>query len=129
MSPIKDLQVLYEALNKEGTFSEGDTVAGTVSFTLTEETKVKGVVVKIKGEARVHWSEGTGDRRRTHSDHRRYFKDKKYLVEEDSHGEDFDLETHTGRRSERKGNEQHLADFHTSVRRKMTVGTRQPLRQ
>uniref|UniRef100_A0A3Q3VW70 Arrestin C-terminal-like domain-containing protein n=1 Tax=Mola mola TaxID=94237 RepID=A0A3Q3VW70_MOLML len=80
MSPIKDLRVFYEALNKEGTFSEGDTVAGTVSFTLTEETKVKRLVVKIKGEAHVHWSEGSGDRRRSHSDHRRYFKDKKYLV-------------------------------------------------
>lgn len=107
MSPIKDLRVFYEALNKEGTFSEGDTVAGMVSFTLTEETKVKRLVVKIKGEARVHWSEGSGDRRRSHSDHRRYFKDKKYLVEENSHGEDFywDTNTHTGRRVNVRGTE------------------------
>lgn len=84
MSPIKDFKLRYEALNKEGIFSEGDTVAGTVTFTLTEETKMKSLVVKVKGEARVHWTEGTGDRKESHSDHRRYFKDKEYLLEEKS---------------------------------------------
>lgn len=86
MSPIKDFKLIYETLNKEDTFSEGDTVAGTVSLTLAEETKVKSLVVKVKGEARVHWTEGTGDRKRTRSDHRRYFKDKEYLVAENSKG-------------------------------------------
>lgn len=84
MSPIKDFKVTYEALNKEGSFSEGDTIAGTVTFTLTEETKVKAIVVKVTGEARVHWTEGTGDRKRSHSDHRRYFKDKQHIVEENT---------------------------------------------
>ncbi|TNM89759.1 hypothetical protein fugu_003993 [Takifugu bimaculatus] len=82
MSPIKDFKLLYVAPNKENVFSGGDTVAGKVTFTLKEETKVKGVAVKVKGEAHVHWSDGTGDRKKSHSDHRRYFKDKVVLVEE-----------------------------------------------
>lgn len=82
MSPIKDFKLVYVAPNKENIFSDGDTVAGKITFVLKEETKVKGVVVKVKGDARVHWRDGTGDRRRTHSDHRRYFKDKVCLVEE-----------------------------------------------
>lgn len=86
MSPIKDFKLVYVAPNKENVFSGGDTVAGKVTFKLKEETKVKGVAVKVKGEARVHWTDGTGDRKKSHSDHRRYFKDKVVLVEEGKMG-------------------------------------------
>jgi len=86
MSPIKDLNLVYEALNQEDTFSQGDTIVGTVTFTLTKETKVKGLVVKAKGEARVHWTEGTGDQRSSHNAHRRYFKLKECLVAENEKG-------------------------------------------
>lgn len=102
MSPIKDFELVYEAPNKENVFTNGDTVAGKVTFKLKEDTKVKGVVVKVKGEARVHWSEGTGDRRRSHSDHRRYFKDKVVLVEEGERGNGIvpRADGRTGRQSE-----------------------------
>ncbi|XP_075899983.1 arrestin domain-containing protein 3-like [Nelusetta ayraudi] len=86
MSPIKDLQLVYEALGKYDTFSTGDTVAGTLSFTLKDDAKLKKVVVKLKGRARVHWSEGTGDRRRSHTETREYFNVKKYFVEENGKG-------------------------------------------
>lgn len=81
MSPIKDFKLIYEAANQEGTFSAGDTIVGTATFKLSDETKVKSIAVKVKGEARVHWTEGTGDHKRTHSDHRTYFKEKVYMVE------------------------------------------------
>uniref|UniRef100_A0A671Y5A4 Arrestin C-terminal-like domain-containing protein n=1 Tax=Sparus aurata TaxID=8175 RepID=A0A671Y5A4_SPAAU len=86
MSPIKDFKLMYEALNKQNIFTDGDTVAGTVTFTLTEQTKVKCILVKVKGVARVHWTDGTGERRRSHSDHRKFFKDKAYLVTENADG-------------------------------------------
>lgn len=86
MSPIKDLKLVYEALGKYNTFSTGDTVAGTLSFTLKDDAKLKKVVVKLKGRARVHWSEGTGDRRRSHTETREYFNVKKYFVEENGKG-------------------------------------------
>lgn len=79
--------MVYEALNTEGTFTAGDTVVGRLSFTLKDDTKVKKLVVKLKGEARVHWTEGTGDRKRTRSDFRRYFNVKEYFVEENGKGE------------------------------------------
>lgn len=80
MSPIKDFHLGYNVLNSAETFSEGDTVGGTVSFTLTKETKVKSILVKVKGQAFVGWAEGTGDDRRSYNDHRRYFKVKEYLM-------------------------------------------------
>ncbi|XP_049906685.1 arrestin domain-containing protein 3-like [Epinephelus moara] len=82
MSPIKDLQVVYDSLNEKETFSAGDVVTGTVSFNLTEDTEVKGLIVKVKGDAHVCWTEGTGDRRRTHHAYRRYFKVKEFLIAE-----------------------------------------------
>ncbi|XP_053181533.1 arrestin domain-containing protein 3-like [Scomber japonicus] len=84
MSPIKDFTLIYEALNKEDVFTNGDTVTGVFTFTLTKETEVKSLLVKLKGDANVHWSEGSGDRRRTHRDHRRYFKVKEYFIKEDA---------------------------------------------
>uniref|UniRef100_A0A8C9XE41 Arrestin C-terminal-like domain-containing protein n=1 Tax=Sander lucioperca TaxID=283035 RepID=A0A8C9XE41_SANLU len=71
---LTDLCLTCEALNEEATFSEGDTVAGTLTFTLKKETKVKGVMVKAKGDANVSWSEGSGDNRRSYTAHTRYFK-------------------------------------------------------
>ncbi|KAI9521625.1 hypothetical protein NQZ68_003779 [Dissostichus eleginoides] len=74
MSPIKDFIVTYEAPNEKGFISQGDTIAGTVTFALNKETGVKLLVVKVKGNARVHWTEGTGDRRKSCTAHRRYLK-------------------------------------------------------
>ncbi|KAG8012116.1 Arrestin domain-containing protein 3 [Nibea albiflora] len=82
MSPIKDFKLTYEVLNEEDTFSEGDTVAGTVTFTLTKGIKVKKIFVKLTGDARVHWTEGSGDDETSYSASKRYFKAKEYLVEE-----------------------------------------------
>ena len=78
MSPIKDLHLDYEALNEEGTFSEGDIISGTVTFTLTEETRMKGLFVKAKGDVNVNWSDGDN----SYSAHKRYFKLKEFLIAE-----------------------------------------------
>lgn len=79
MSP-KDFKLRYEAVNKEGTFSEGDTITGIVSFTLTKDTKVECLTVKAKGDAHVHWSKGTGDDRRSYSAWRKLFKEKENVI-------------------------------------------------
>ncbi|XP_073321586.1 arrestin domain-containing protein 3-like [Pagrus major] len=86
MSPIQDFKMSYEILNKEEIFSEGDIVAGTVTFTLTEETKVKSLLVKVKGDANVHWTEGYGIHERRYDAQRRYLKVKEYLVAEKPEG-------------------------------------------
>uniref|UniRef100_A0A671Y246 Arrestin C-terminal-like domain-containing protein n=1 Tax=Sparus aurata TaxID=8175 RepID=A0A671Y246_SPAAU len=82
MSPIQDFKLTYKLLNKKETFSEGDIVAGTVTFTLTGETKVKSLLVKVKGDANVHWTEGSGIHEINYNAHRRYFKVKEYLLAE-----------------------------------------------
>ncbi|XP_073321584.1 arrestin domain-containing protein 3-like [Pagrus major] len=86
MSPIKDFRVIYDALNEENTFSEGDPVAGTVTFTLTKDTKVKSLMVKVKGDANVRFTKSSGGSETTYIAHTRYFKVKKYFVEESPKG-------------------------------------------
>ncbi|XP_042343744.1 arrestin domain-containing protein 2-like [Plectropomus leopardus] len=86
MSLIKDFHLVYHSLNEEGIFSEGDTISGTVTFTLTKQTNVKGLMVKAKGDANVHWKECSENGETTYSAHKRYFKLKQYLVPEHTKG-------------------------------------------
>ncbi|XP_013867965.1 arrestin domain-containing protein 3 [Austrofundulus limnaeus] len=83
MSPIENLTLTCD---REGAFSEGDIIAGMVSFNLKKDTKVKRVFVKAKGDAHVHWTEGSGDDEKSYSAHRRYFKEKVFLVAESENG-------------------------------------------
>ncbi|KAK7933734.1 hypothetical protein WMY93_004630 [Mugilogobius chulae] len=79
---ILDFKLKYEALNKQNTFAAGDSIKGTVTFTLTEDVKIKGLYVKAKGDAHVHWSEGHGEHRRTHTKYQRFYKAKEFLIPE-----------------------------------------------
>lgn len=76
--------MIYSFPNTDDTFSEGDLVEGALTFTLSKQVKVKSVLVKLKGDAIVSWEEGTGDDKRSYSDHRRYFKSKQYPVEQNN---------------------------------------------
>ncbi|XP_071783608.1 arrestin domain-containing protein 3-like [Centroberyx gerrardi] len=80
MPASKELTLTYNVLNDENTFSEGDTLTGRVTLTLAKDTKVKSLFVKVKGDANVHWTEGSGDDKKSYSAFRRYFKLKEYLI-------------------------------------------------
>lgn len=86
MSPIKNLNVTFETISDNSSYSEGDTIVGTVSFRLKKDVKVKSVYVKAKGEANVEWTEVGVPVERLQSAHRRYFKVKEYLVAENHEG-------------------------------------------
>ncbi|XP_047447594.1 arrestin domain-containing protein 3-like [Mugil cephalus] len=86
MSPIKDFSLTYEAINEDITFSVGDTITGTVTFNLTKDTKIKSVLVKVKGDANVRWTELNLTHKSTFTAHIRYFKLKEYLVAENTRG-------------------------------------------
>ncbi|XP_071783582.1 arrestin domain-containing protein 3-like [Centroberyx gerrardi] len=84
MPSSKELTLTYNVLNDENTFSEGDTLTGRVTLTLAKDTKVKSLFVKVKGDANVHWTEGSGDDKTSYSAFRRYFKLKECLIPEDT---------------------------------------------
>uniref|UniRef100_A0AAV2MS90 Arrestin C-terminal-like domain-containing protein n=1 Tax=Knipowitschia caucasica TaxID=637954 RepID=A0AAV2MS90_KNICA len=92
MGPIKDFKLRYEAVNKQNTFAAGDLINGSLSFTLSEEIKIKSLYVKVKGDANVHWSEHQHGAHQHgahqhgahthHSRHLRFYKAKEFLVPE-----------------------------------------------
>uniref|UniRef100_A0A669BC02 Arrestin C-terminal-like domain-containing protein n=1 Tax=Oreochromis niloticus TaxID=8128 RepID=A0A669BC02_ORENI len=86
MSSMKDLNVTFETISEDGSYSEGDTIVGTVSFRLTKEVKVKSLSVKAKGDVKAEWTEGTGYFQITHTAKRRYFKVKEYLIAKNGKG-------------------------------------------
>ncbi|CAI5650624.1 unnamed protein product [Oreochromis niloticus] len=97
MSSMKDLNVTFETISEDGSYSEGDTIVGTVSFRLTKEVKVKSLSVKAKGDVKAEWTEGTGYFQITHTAKRRYFKVKEYLIAKNGKGTVLPKGVHTFR--------------------------------
>ncbi|KAM9810429.1 arrestin domain-containing protein 3 [Neosynchiropus ocellatus] len=84
MPSIQSLTMTCNALNEEGTFSEGDTLTGRVTLALLKDITIESFFVKAKGDADVRWTKKVGDRTRTYSAHRRYFKLKQFFTPEHS---------------------------------------------
>lgn len=58
----------------------GQLLRGTVTLTLTAPKSVRGVYIRIHGKAYAHWTEGTGDNRKTYTGSENYLDEKTYLA-------------------------------------------------
>ncbi|XP_077571977.1 arrestin domain-containing protein 3-like [Stigmatopora nigra] len=82
MPAIQSLTMVYDSLNENGTFSEGDPLTGKVTLALEKSTAIQSFFVKVKGDAEVRWTTRSGNHNHTHSARRRYFKLKHFFFEE-----------------------------------------------
>ncbi|KAM3611499.1 uncharacterized protein V6R79_019828 [Siganus canaliculatus] len=103
MPAVESFTMTYNALNQYGTFSEGDCLTGKVTLVLSKETTVDSLFVKVKGDADVRWTKRMNDRTYTYTSHKRYFKQKQFLIPENetviprgSHVYEFRLQIPTG---------------------------------
>ncbi|XP_039874990.1 arrestin domain-containing protein 3-like [Simochromis diagramma] len=80
MPSIKDFYLTFETTNEDGSYSEGDTIVGTVNFRLTPNVSINTLTVKAKGDAKTKWTEDIGDYLMTVTSKKRYFKVKDYLI-------------------------------------------------
>ncbi|XP_023257326.1 arrestin domain-containing protein 3-like [Seriola lalandi dorsalis] len=80
MPSIRSLTMTLDAVNENGTFSEGDRLTGKVTLDLIKEITVQSLYIKAKGDAVVRWTQKRGDHSHTHTAQRRYFKLKQFLV-------------------------------------------------
>uniref|UniRef100_A0A673FR02 Si:dkey-172m14.2 n=1 Tax=Sinocyclocheilus rhinocerous TaxID=307959 RepID=A0A673FR02_9TELE len=81
---IKELSLRYDPINESNIYTSRDNVEGRVILEVTKEIKVDSFVVKLTGDAKVRWTEKSGDDERTYRDHERYFKLKQYFIQESS---------------------------------------------
>lgn len=72
----------------------GTLLKGSVHLNLTSEKTLRGIFIKIKGEAYCHWSEGSGKNKRSYSGEEDYLNERTYFVG-DSHGKQNILTTHS----------------------------------
>uniref|UniRef100_A0A8C5IBU7 Arrestin domain-containing protein 3-like n=1 Tax=Gouania willdenowi TaxID=441366 RepID=A0A8C5IBU7_GOUWI len=84
MPSIQSLTMTYDALNEHVTFSEGDQVTGKVTLVLLKDTTIESLFIKLKGDAEVRWTKRSGDKTYTYQAHKRYFKFKQFLIDEQS---------------------------------------------
>lgn len=61
----------------------GQLLAGVITIKISKEKTIRGIFIKITGEAHAHWSEGGRKHRRLYTGHEDYIKEKKYLIGSD----------------------------------------------
>ena len=60
---FNDLNINFEALNENGSFSSGDIMAGEISFVIKKITKIRSITISPKGRALVLWMKRKRSRR------------------------------------------------------------------
>lgn len=91
---LKDFKIVFD--NPYDTYYPGQTVSGNIVVVLDSTKKIRGICVKVKGEANTRWATDTqkmDDKGQYHDDtqtvsgHEEYFQTKYYLVGSASGGE------------------------------------------
>ncbi|XP_014476867.1 PREDICTED: arrestin domain-containing protein 3 [Dinoponera quadriceps] len=91
---LKDFRIAFD--NQWSTYYPGQTVTGNIFVVLDSTKKIRGISVKVKGEANTQWSTGGQrmdengeyrDESQTVTAHEEYFETKYYLVGSASGGE------------------------------------------
>lgn len=64
----------------------GQLVRGNVRINVTNQKKVRGVFIKIKGEAYARWTTGSGKNKRTHTGKEEYLHERTHFMGPSSSG-------------------------------------------
>lgn len=72
--------------NPSKVFYGGQLLKGSVTLTLTSEKTVRGIYIKITGDAYAHWSEGSGKSKKSYTGEESYLNERTYFVGGNSSG-------------------------------------------
>ncbi|XP_038071461.1 arrestin domain-containing protein 3-like [Patiria miniata] len=76
MGKLKTFVIVFDGDDLD-VFSSGDVISGYIKIVLAApKDDVKSIKIKFKGKAHTHWSEGSGDDKKTYEGNETYFKDK-----------------------------------------------------
>ncbi|TRY94618.1 hypothetical protein DNTS_001875 [Danionella cerebrum] len=94
---VKNISVIYTPINDSNTFSSGDCISGQVIVEAAKDTQIQSLSVKIKGKARVSWSEHYGKTTVTYWDKEKFYSVERFFVCEDQkNGIDITLKDPSG---------------------------------
>lgn len=79
-STVKRLEVSYNPINKNNTFTCGDTVSGEVTLEVAKDCQIKDLFIKFKGKAEVLWTERHGQNTVTYHSKDKYFSFRHYFI-------------------------------------------------
>ncbi|XP_071338821.1 arrestin domain-containing protein 3-like [Trachinotus anak] len=80
---VKSFSVGYNPINKSDIFTSGDRLTGQITLELTSECKIDSLCVKLKGKAKVQWTEHYGKTTVTYHNKVKYFSIKQFLIQGD----------------------------------------------
>ncbi|XP_008299393.1 arrestin domain-containing protein 3-like isoform X5 [Stegastes partitus] len=79
-STVKKLEVTFNPINKNNTFTCGDTVCGQVALEVAKDCEIESLSIKFKGKAEVLWTERHGKTTVTYHSKDKYFSFKHYFT-------------------------------------------------
>ncbi|KAF4112986.1 arrestin domain-containing protein 3-like [Onychostoma macrolepis] len=81
------ISIIYNPINQSNTFTSGDFISGQVILDVAKDTQMQSLSVKIKGKAKVCWTEHYGKPTVVYSDEEKYYSVQRFFVREDkTHG-------------------------------------------
>lgn len=73
MENVKNFSVEYNPINRSNVFSSGDYISGQITLELAKECKIQSLCVKLKGKAKVLWTENYGKTVVVYQKNEKYF--------------------------------------------------------
>ncbi|XP_026068523.1 arrestin domain-containing protein 3-like [Carassius auratus] len=88
---VKNISVTYNSINQSNTFTSGDFISGHVILDVAKDTLIQLLSVKMKGKAKVCWTEHYGQTTIVYSDKEKYYSMERFFVLEDKTHGDFEM--------------------------------------
>ncbi|KAM9391810.1 arrestin domain-containing protein 3-like isoform 3-T3 [Pholidichthys leucotaenia] len=79
-STVKKLEVSYQQINKNNTFTSGDIVTGRVTVEVAKDCQIDSLFIKFKGKAEVLWTERHGQTTVVYHSKDKYFSVRQYFI-------------------------------------------------
>ena len=84
-------QFLVNFSDPKGFYYPGENVTGSITISLRDEIRFRELTLKFKGKSYCHWTSGTGDNKKSHTNQEEHFKHKIVLLTSLSTSDDMSL--------------------------------------
>uniref|UniRef100_A0A3Q2QCZ1 Arrestin domain-containing protein 4 n=1 Tax=Fundulus heteroclitus TaxID=8078 RepID=A0A3Q2QCZ1_FUNHE len=96
MTTIKKIEITYNAINANNTFTNGDVVCGQVTVEMAKDCQIDSLYIKFKGKAEVRWTERHGQTTHVYHSKDKYFSVRQYFIrDKNSKGERLSWKHHS----------------------------------